>query len=140
MRDDVVLAAGGVIGRDGAGGAEVLLVHRGRYDDWTFPKGKLDPGEGWEQAAVREVFEETGIVPVVGAELPGTEYVDHRGRGKRVRYWAMTVAADVGLEPNDEISERRWLPVDDAATALTYERDRSVLEAFVRARPPGSSG
>lgn len=105
-------------------------MHRGRYDDWTFPKGKLDPGEGWDQAAVREVFEETGIVPVLGRELAGTEYVDHRGRRKRVRYWAMTVAVDVGLEPNDEISARRWFSVAAAADQLTYGRDRGVLAAF----------
>lgn len=110
-------------------GPEVLLVHRDRYDDWTFPKGKLDPGETWEQAAVREVFEETGIVPVPGAELPRTEYQDHKGRSKVVRYWLMAVAADVGFDPDAEITDRRWVGLEDAAGLLTYRHDAAVLDA-----------
>lgn len=128
--DDLVLAAGGVVWRDAGDRVEVLLVHRSRYDDWTFPKGKLDRGETWEQAAVREVFEETGVVPLVGAELATTDYVDQHGRGKQARYWTMTVAADVGHEPDDEIAAREWVALDEAARRLTYDRDRPVLEAF----------
>ena len=111
MDDDVVRAAGGLVWRGAGSEVEVVLIHRDRYDDWTFPKGKLDPGETWEQAAVREVFEETGIVPVLGPELSGTRYPDRSGRPKVVRYWAMRVAADVGFEPNVEISAVRWVPL-----------------------------
>jgi 8-oxo-dGTP diphosphatase len=108
---------------------EVLLVHRPKYDDWTFPKGKLDPGESFEQAAHREVEEETGLRGVLGRELPPSEYVDGKGRPKVVRYWEMTITEGDFL-PNDEVDEIRWLPVDGAEALLTYERDRVVLECF----------
>jgi len=127
--DDVVRAAGGVPWRRAPGGElEVVLVHRPKYDDWTFPKGKLDPGETWEQAAVREVWEETGIVPVLGPELAPTRYHDRFGRAKVVRWWAMVVAADAGLPAGDEIGARRWVRLDDVPALLTYQRDRSLVE------------
>jgi 8-oxo-dGTP pyrophosphatase MutT (NUDIX family) len=130
---DVVRAAGGVVWRASSiGGREVVLVHRDRYDDWTFPKGKLDPGESWEQAAVREVFEETGIVPVLGPELASTDYVDNKGRPKRARYWAMAVAADTGFAADDEITARVWVGTEDVAERLTYDRDLEVLQSFLR--------
>ncbi len=131
MAPEMVRAAGGLVWRSTPDGdAELLLVHRDRYDDWTFPKGKLDPGETWEQAAVREVFEETGIVPVLGTELASTDYGDGAGRLKRVRYWSMAVATSVGFESNAEITALRWVPTDEVAEVLTYERDRPVLESF----------
>jgi 8-oxo-dGTP pyrophosphatase MutT (NUDIX family) len=134
--DDVVRAAGGIPWRRTATGElEVLVVHRPRYGDWTFPKGKLDPGEGWEQAAVREVFEEARLVTLLGAELPAIEYHDRHGRPKRVRYWAMVVAADAGFEPGDEVDERRWLPIAEADRLLTYERDRVPLSSLADAVP-----
>ncbi len=102
MSPTIVHAAGGVVWRPGDDGDEVLLVHRSRYDDWTIPKGKLDPGETWEQAAVREVFEETAVVPVLGAELASIAYDDQKGRPKQVRYWAMAVAAELDWEPDDD--------------------------------------
>ncbi len=131
--DELVRAAGGVVWRRNGETVEVLLVHRDRYDDWSFPKGKLDPGESWEQAAVREVFEETGVVGVLGDELGATDYVDHKGRPKRARYWAMGVAVDTGFEADDEISALVWMPVDEAAGLLTYGRDLSVLRSFTEA-------
>lgn len=131
-----VRAAGGVVWRDSDDGVEVLVVHRDRYDDWTFAKGKLDPGEDWVTAAVREVWEETGIVPVLGAPLGSVHYTDHRGRPKEVRYWAMGVAADSGFEPDDEVTERRWVGVLDVRDLLTYERDREVLERFLASGVP----
>jgi len=106
----------------------VLLVHRPRYDDWTLPKGKLDPGESWEDAALREVEEEASLRCRLGAELPATEY-RVRGRPKRVRYWRMEAVEDLGFTPNDEVDEVRWLPADEAAELLSYERDREVLLA-----------
>jgi 8-oxo-dGTP pyrophosphatase MutT (NUDIX family) len=130
-----VRAAGGVVWRavpraDGAGGPaafEVVLVHRDRYDDWSLPKGKLDRGESYEQAALREVAEETGLVCELGPELPSTRYRDGKRRDKLVRYWAMRV---VGLEPwapNHEIDRRLWVPLDQAVDMLTYDHDRKVL-------------
>ncbi len=123
-----VLAAGGVVTRTGPDGrTEVLVVHRPRYDDWSFPKGKCDPGETFEETAARELREETGYEVAFGAELPDARYRDHKGRPKLVRYWAMTVVGGA-FEPNDEVDEVRWLPVDAAAGLLSYGHDAALLE------------
>jgi 8-oxo-dGTP diphosphatase len=121
-----VEAAGGVVlDEDG----RVVLVHRPRYDDWTLPKGKLDPGESFEEAALREVEEETRLRCRLVRELPSIEYRDAKGRPKVVRYWLMEVEADVGFVPNDEVDELRRLPIDEALALLTYDRDHDVLRA-----------
>jgi 8-oxo-dGTP pyrophosphatase MutT (NUDIX family) len=126
--DELVRAAGGVLWRRSDDGSlEVLLIHRKRHRDWTFPKGKLDPGETWEQAAVREVWEEAAVVPVLGDELGTTEYRDRDGRPKQVRYWAMIVAADAGFTPNHEVDARAWEPVAAASRRLSYDHDRAIL-------------
>jgi 8-oxo-dGTP diphosphatase len=117
-------AAGGVVVRDG----RVALVHRPRYDDWTLPKGKLDRGESFEDAAVREVEEETGLHAHLVRELPASEY-EVSGRPKIVRYWLMESEADTGFVPNDETDDLRWLSPDEALRLLTYDRDRDVLRA-----------
>jgi 8-oxo-dGTP diphosphatase len=121
-----VEAAGGVV-VDGEG--RVVLVHRPRYDDWTLPKGKLDPGESFEEAAIREVEEETGLRCRLIRELPSIEYPDAKGRPKVVRYWVMEVEADVGFVPGDEVDELRRLPLEEALALLTYDRDHDVLLA-----------
>ena len=126
----MVEAAGGVVVRDGDAGTEVCVVHRPRYDDWTFPKGKLDPGESFEDAALREVAEETGLRCTLEAELPSTEYRDTKDRPKIVRYWQMEVDEDPGFVPNDEVDELRWLPMGEAAKLLTYERDSELLDGL----------
>jgi 8-oxo-dGTP diphosphatase len=107
----------------------VLLVHRPRYDDWTFPKGKLEPGETHEQAAVREVEEETGLRCRLGRELPSTRYRDSKGRPKTVRYWAMQPLDGV-FSPRREVDEVRWLPRDEARSLLSHSHDQEVLEAL----------
>jgi 8-oxo-dGTP diphosphatase len=127
-----IRAAGGVLWRTGADGVEIAVVHRPRYDDWSLPKGKLDPGEGWKAAALREVEEETGVRCSLGEELPSVSYDDNKGRRKCVRYWLMQAAdesADAPFEPNDETDDLRWLAPGDAAQLLTYERDRGVVAA-----------
>jgi 8-oxo-dGTP diphosphatase len=120
--DPEVRAAGGVVVRDGT----VAVVHRPRYDDWSLPKGKLDPGESWEQAALREVEEEIGLRCRLGAELSPVEYTDRKGRAKLVRYWLME---PVGGEfvPNEEVDEVRWMPYEEAATRLSYPHDRELV-------------
>jgi 8-oxo-dGTP diphosphatase len=120
-----VRAAGGVVRRDG----EVLVIHRPKYDDWSLPKGKLDDGESWEDAAVREVEEETGFRCSLGRELASTSYTDSRGRPKVVRYWLMR-PEEGEFEPTDEVDEIAWLTPEEAAERLSYSRDREVLEAL----------
>ena len=126
----MVEAAGGVVVRDGEAGTEVCVVHRPRYDDWSFPKGKLDPGESFEDAALREVEEETGLRCTLESELQSMEYRDNKDRPKIVRYWQMEVDEDPGFEPNDEVDELRWLPMAEAAELLSYERDRELLRGL----------
>ena len=147
----LVRAGGGAVWRRVPTGAEVVLVHRPAYDDWAFPKGKLEPGETDEQAAVREVREETGLSCRLGTELPSTTYVDGQGRPKLVRYWAMTVirgpsgdaASDVSTavsppgtplapEPKArrEVDKVYWAPLEEARTRLTYPRDVVVLDSL----------
>src|SRR5205823_13179268 len=109
---ELVLAAGGVVGRrNESGDLEVLLVHRPKYDDWTLPKGKLDDGETAEEAALREVEEETGFQVELGDELPPTDYHDRYGRPKNVRYWAVHITGGE-FRPNKEVDEVQWLSVD----------------------------
>jgi 8-oxo-dGTP pyrophosphatase MutT (NUDIX family) len=126
-----VRAAGGLVTRrDDAGRTEVLLVHRPKYDDWSFPKGKLDPGETDEDAAVREVEEETGVRGELKEELGVRRYTDRHGRPKEVRYWRMEPRSSSEFVPNDEVDALRWLAVDEAATLLSYEGDRRLLEVL----------
>ena len=121
-----VKASGGVVWRRRAGGIAVALVHRPRYDDWSFPKGKLDRGESWEDAALREVEEEIGLRCRLGHELPPTSYRDNKGRAKVVRYWMME-PLDGEFAPSHEVDEVRWLAPADADRLLSYEHDRALL-------------
>jgi 8-oxo-dGTP diphosphatase len=120
-----VEAAGGVVVRDG----RVAVVHRPKYEDWSLPKGKLDHGESFEEAALREVQEETGLRCELVRELPSTSYRDSKDRPKVVRYWEMTPVAGEFVS-NSEVDELRWLEPDEAAGLLTYDRDREVLAAL----------
>src|ERR1019366_6104150 len=136
--DDEIRAAGCVLWRPGARCAEIALVHRSRYGDWTLPKGKCEPGEHVLETAVREVAEETGVAVVLGRRLRSTRY--QRGeRPKVVDYWAARPAAagpQAGFVPNREVDLLEWLPVPEARARLSYEPDADVLDDFA-SRPAG---
>ncbi len=128
-----VRAAGGIVLRCTPGGDwQVLLVHRPRYDDWSLPKGKADPGESDEETALREVEEETGLRCTLGAPAGRTRYRDSKGRDKVVHYWLMApesdeAAADGSFVANDEVDAVRWCSVAEATERLTYAHDRKLL-------------
>jgi 8-oxo-dGTP diphosphatase len=127
---EVVQAAGGLLVRRQAGQLQIALVHRPIHQDWSYPKGKLEEGETFEEAAQREVFEETGLICRLLRFIGHTEYIDRTGRPKVVGYWVMS--AETGsFEPNEEVDELRWLDVASAGLLLTYERDRSLLAAML---------
>ena len=124
-----VKASGGVVWRRAPGGAvELVVVHRPRYDDWSLPKGKLDPDETWEHAALREVEEEVGLRCRLGDELPPVGYRDNKGREKAVRYWLMQ-PEDGGapFTPNEEVDEMRWVDPAAAAALLSYPHDAELV-------------
>ena len=116
----MIRAAGGLVLRDG----RVLLVHRPKYDDWSFPKGKLEPRETWEAGALREVEEETGLRCTLGREVARSFYDIAEG-AKEVRYFRME--ADGEARPQHEVDDVRWVTPDEARDLLSYDRDRAVL-------------
>jgi 8-oxo-dGTP pyrophosphatase MutT (NUDIX family)/phosphohistidine phosphatase SixA len=126
-----IVSAGAAVWRPAAGpsrGGEVLLVHRARYDDWSLPKGKCEPGEHVLLTAVREVLEETSVRPVLGPRLPSTEY-QVRGRPKRVEYWAAT-APGAQAAASHEIDEVAWLALSAAPARLSYPHDAEVIASL----------
>jgi 8-oxo-(d)GTP phosphatase len=136
-------AAGALLWRPGEQGPEVVLVHRPRYDDWSFPKGKCMPGEHVLITAVREVAEETEIEIILGRKLRTVRYLSD-GRPKQVDYWAGRPAAQAlggadepaepaPFTPNDEVDELAWLPLTAAGDRLTYRHDTEVLSEFASA-------
>lgn len=130
--DDEVHAAGAVV-RDEAG--RIVVVHRPRRSDWSLPKGKHEPGESDEEAAHREVLEETGIEGDIVGDLGEVRYRDHRGRAKRVRYFRMVATSAPPFEPNAEVDDIRWVTADEAVALLTYPIDRDLVR-----RAAASSG
>lgn len=125
-----VRAAGGIVRRRVPGGdEEVLVVHRAAYDDWSFPKGKLEHDELEEDAAVREVEEETGLQCTLARELGTTRYRDARGRPKTVRYWLMEPSAGT-LAAANEVDEARFVSLEEARSLLTYARDVRLLDTL----------
>ena len=121
-----IRAAGGLVVRYG----RVVVVHRPEYDDWSFPKGKCDPGESDEDCALREIEEETGLRCELGRELSTTRHLDAKGRPKRVRWWLLRPLSGE-FEPTDEVDDLRWLTPEEARATLTYERDVELLDEAV---------
>lgn len=134
-----IWAAGGVVYRHTDGQAEILVAHRPRYRDWTLPKGKLDSGETFVDAAVREVFEETGMKCLVGAELGTVAYTTPNENPKVVRYWLMD-AIGGEFQPNSEVDGIKWLSFRKARAKLSYPLDRAVLNRAVEVLKRPDSG
>lgn len=136
----MIRAAGCVLWRhrSGGDGIEIALVHRAKYDDWSHPKGKLEPGEEPLAAALREVREETGMACEAGAPLPTTRYRVTGGRDrdslKEVRYWSAR-ATSGGFEPSHEVDRLEWLPPAAARRRLSYTHDRALVDALLDAHP-----
>jgi 8-oxo-dGTP diphosphatase len=129
-------AAGCVLWRRSpvTGELELCLVHRPKYDDWSWPKGKLERGEDALAGALREVAEETGYTAVPSVELPSTRYLAH-GRPKRVRYWAAEAVSGT-FTPNEEVDRILWLPPDEARRRLTSPMDAGLVDALLATLRP----
>ncbi len=135
-----ILAAGGVVFRKRKERPpEYLVIHRPRYDDWSLPKGKLDPGESYEQCALREVEEETGRVAKLREQIGTVAYETSARNMKRVRYWVME-AISGSFEPNGEVDEVAWLRPRKARSRLSYSRDRAVFDRGVQLVKRPASG
>lgn len=131
MNEPIVRAAGGLVVREEPDRTLlVAVVHRPRYDDWTFPKGKLQGGETDEQTALREVLEETGFGCELGRDLGTVQYRDREDRLKIVRYWVMTPDGSPFVA-NDEVDQIVWVPPGDAAARLSYQHDRDLLRTYL---------
>jgi 8-oxo-dGTP pyrophosphatase MutT (NUDIX family) len=132
--NDVIQAAGGLVWRESAEGPEVLLVHRPRYDDWSFPKGKMEAGETWTETALREVEEETGFLVTLDVFAGSFSYLVRR-RVKIVLFWNMKwnmkIRPETPFVPNDEVDQLKWLGVDAALKMLEYGLERDLLRAVV---------
>ncbi|NQV07334.1 polyphosphate kinase 1, partial [bacterium] len=128
--DTVIVASGGLVHRLTETGPEILLIHRPRYDDWSFPKGKLHPSESEVDAALREVAEETGFECELGDEIGQIEYDDRFGSRKVVRYWEMEPVRGE-FAPNDESDDAQWLSPEAALATLTYDRDKALLRTWL---------
>ena len=129
-----ILAAGGVVVDNKATPPRVLLVHRPRYDDWSFPKGKLDPGETVEEAALREVLEETGIRCRIVRKIDTLRYSYQTSKGRRrpkvVHYFLMDPLTDEIRVPGAEVDRADWLDFETALRTLSYKRDRELLKSL----------
>jgi 8-oxo-dGTP pyrophosphatase MutT (NUDIX family) len=135
------LAAGGVVlRRVQAGSTEVLVVHRPRYDDWSLPKGKVDSGESLEQAALREVEEETGLKCRIIRKLAVARYIYHTAKGERpkaVHYYLMSpVGGDLRVHQDEEIDSVEWIPTETALVRLSYDFDRNLLRETLESEAP----
>jgi len=134
-KQQTIRAAGGIISRPTPGGREILVIHRARYHDWSLPKGKLQAGESFEEAALREVKEETGIDAVMKGFAGSVSYTVG-AIPKQVLFWHMEVEHEGAFKPSEEVLESRWLKIDEALGILTYTAERDLLARVYPGRNP----
>ena len=136
-----IFAAGAVCWREVGKDLMVAIIHRGRYHDWSFPKGKVDSGETLAEAAVREIKEETGFKVKLGVPLSTVSYPIDKGKTKVVHYWATKVSdkalANSKFKPDEEVSEVVWVKADQAFAKLSYKHDRELLQEVIDLRKNG---
>jgi len=125
-QSEVIEAAGGILWRRRGGAAELAVIHRPKHQDWSLPKGKRDPGESWQQTALREVLEETGCEAEIGHFARGTIYTV-RGRPKVVLFWHMAVTSEGPFSPNAEVDQLEWMTPEAALERLDYATERRLL-------------
>ncbi len=136
--DETVRAAGCLVWRlsppeASTGPVQILVIHRSRYDDWSFPKGKRNKGETDLECALREVKEETSVTGKLGSELETIHYRDHKNRHKVVRYWLLQSDGSAAFVANDEVDRVRWLSPGEAVAVLSYGHDRKLVGQFLAA-------
>ncbi len=130
--NDLIRAAGGIVTRWVLGGrVEVACIFREARGDWTFPKGKLDEGETFEQGALREVLEEIGMRCQVVRFVGTTSYTHRKGKPKIVAYYLMVVD-DGEFAPNEEVDELVWVPLEQVRSHLTWDRDQELFDLVVQ--------
>jgi 8-oxo-dGTP diphosphatase len=134
----IIRAAGGLLWRDDGGARRIAVIHRPHRDDWSLPKGKLEDGEGWEQAALREVREETGCEARI-LSFAGLAYYVPRRTPKVVLYWNMAVVREGALDAPDEVDEIVWLSPTEALRRLDHESEREILEEALHLHSPGEA-
>jgi 8-oxo-dGTP diphosphatase len=125
-KTEVIQAAGGLMWRDSQRGKEIAVIHRRRYDDWSLPKGKVNTGESWEEAAIREAREETNCDVRLG-DFAGCSCYPVEGRPKVVLFWHMVLIDEQPFEPNDETDRLLWLTVKEALDRLSYPGEKALL-------------
>ena len=124
---DVIQAAGGLLWRETENGRELAIIHRPKLDDWALPKGKLEPGESWKAAALREVYEETGCKAEIENFVGCTCYTTV-GTPKVVLYWNMTLTGKCNFQPSKEVDQLQWMKPEDAIQKLDYQTEQELIE------------
>jgi len=128
---DVIQAAGGLLWRKTANSRELAIIHRPKYDDWTLPKGKLEQGESWKDAALREVYEETGCKAEIG-NFAGCICYMVRDTPKVVLYWNMKLIWECHFQPGKEVDQLRWVTTGEAIQLLDYPTERELIEKNIQ--------
>ena len=123
----VIEAAGGLLWRETPQGRQLAIVHRPKYNDWTLPKGKREPGESWQETALREVAEETGFRAQLESFAGATAYTLADGVPKVVLFWNMRVSGGEGFKPTAEVDQLAWLPLGEALERLSYANEKALI-------------